>query len=207
MHACLEAANRLAGAAGGRGARGDAARCRRRGCRSSSSTTCGSPRGARSGSSTTRTRCPPAWRGRWSGSGSSTSAWRSSSAARPSSRWRGCRGATGIGSTTGTSSGRWCGRRGRSSGTGTATTCFPRPCSGGRTTRSCGAQAVRTAEVEYVRILHLAASTMETDVAQALERLLAAGTVPTADARAGLRGPGAPGDPGAGRRRGGSGGV
>lgn len=45
----------------------------------------------------------------------------------------------------------------------------------------CAAQAVRTAEVEYVRILHLAASTMETDVAQALERLLAAGTVPTAE--------------------------
>jgi hypothetical protein len=35
--------------------------------------------------------------------------------------------------------------------------------------------------VEYVRILHLAASTMETDVEQALERLLAAGTVPTAE--------------------------
>ena len=41
----------------------------------------------------------------------------------------------------------------------------------------CGAQAVRAAEVEYVRILHLAASTMESDVAQALERLLVAGTV------------------------------
>ena len=46
----------------------------------------------------------------------------------------------------------------------------------------CDAEAVRTAEVEYVRILHLAASTLETDVAQALERLLAAGTVPTAEA-------------------------
>ncbi|HSD32162.1 MAG TPA: IS21 family transposase [Gemmatimonadales bacterium] len=46
----------------------------------------------------------------------------------------------------------------------------------------CGAQAVRAAEVEYVRILHLAASTLETEVAQALERLLAAGTVPTAEA-------------------------
>lgn len=45
----------------------------------------------------------------------------------------------------------------------------------------CAAQAVRNAEVEYVRILHLAASTMETDVEQALERLLAAGTVPTAE--------------------------
>ena len=44
------------------------------------------------------------------------------------------------------------------------------------------AQAVRTAEVEYVRILHLAASTMETDVEQALERLLEAGRVPTAEA-------------------------
>jgi transposase InsO family protein len=43
------------------------------------------------------------------------------------------------------------------------------------------AQEVRKAEVEYVRILHLAASTMEIDVAQALERLLAAGTVPTAE--------------------------
>ena len=48
------------------------------------------------------------------------------------------------------------------------------------------AQAVRTAEVEYVRILHLAASTMERDVEQALERLLHAGTVPTADAVRGL---------------------
>ncbi len=43
------------------------------------------------------------------------------------------------------------------------------------------AQEVRKAEVEYVRILHLAASTMETDVEQALGRLLAAGTVPTAE--------------------------
>lgn len=43
------------------------------------------------------------------------------------------------------------------------------------------AQEVRKADVEYVRILHLAASTMETDVAQALERLLEAGTVPTAE--------------------------
>ena len=43
------------------------------------------------------------------------------------------------------------------------------------------AQEVRTAEVEYVRILHLAASTMESDVDQALERLLAARTVPTAE--------------------------
>lgn len=54
------------------------------------------------------------------------------------------------------------------------------------------AQAVRTAEVEYVRILHLAASTMETDVAQALERLLAAGTVPTAEAVRALVAPGRP---------------
>lgn len=45
----------------------------------------------------------------------------------------------------------------------------------------CGAQEVRKAEVEYVRILHLAASTMECEVHQALERLLAAGTVPTAE--------------------------
>ncbi|MEK7839071.1 MAG: IS21 family transposase [candidate division NC10 bacterium] len=43
------------------------------------------------------------------------------------------------------------------------------------------AREVRKADVEYVRILHLAASTMETDVAQALERLLEAGTVPTAE--------------------------
>lgn len=32
-----------------------------------------------------------------------------------------------------------------------------------------------------MRILHLAASTMESDVGQALERLLAAGPVPTAE--------------------------
>jgi len=51
----------------------------------------------------------------------------------------------------------------------------------------CGTQAVRTAEVEYVRILHLAASTLESEVAQTLEGLLAAGTVPTADVvRAGV---------------------
>ena len=43
------------------------------------------------------------------------------------------------------------------------------------------AREVRKADVEYVRILHLAASTMETDVAQALERLLEAGMVPTAE--------------------------
>ena len=43
------------------------------------------------------------------------------------------------------------------------------------------AQEARKADVEYVRILHLAASTMETDVEQALEGLLEAGTVPTAE--------------------------
>ena len=43
------------------------------------------------------------------------------------------------------------------------------------------ALAARTADVEYVRILHLAASTMETEVEQALARLLEAGTVPTAE--------------------------
>ena len=59
----------------------------------------------------------------------------------------------------------------------------------------CAAQAVRTAEVEYVRILHLAASTMETDVAQALERLLAAGTVPTAEQVRALVAPEAPAVP------------
>ena len=54
------------------------------------------------------------------------------------------------------------------------------------------AQEVRKAEVEYVRILHLAASTMETDVDQALERLLAAGTVPTAEAVRAFVAPGRP---------------
>ena len=44
----------------------------------------------------------------------------------------------------------------------------------------CAAQEVRKADVEYVRILHLAASTMETEVEQALELRLEAGTVPTA---------------------------
>lgn len=39
----------------------------------------------------------------------------------------------------------------------------------------------RRADVEYVRILHLAASTMETEVEQALARLLEAGTVPMAE--------------------------
>ncbi len=43
------------------------------------------------------------------------------------------------------------------------------------------AQEVRRAEVEYVRILQLAGSTMETDVAQAIEQLREAGTVPTAE--------------------------
>ncbi len=43
------------------------------------------------------------------------------------------------------------------------------------------AQEVERADVEYVRLLHLAASTMESDVDEALVRLLAAGTVPTAD--------------------------
>jgi hypothetical protein len=37
-------------------------------------------------------------------------------------------------------------------------------------------------DVEYLRILHLAASTMEADVEQALTALLAEGTVVTADA-------------------------
>ncbi len=54
------------------------------------------------------------------------------------------------------------------------------------------AQEVRQAEVEYVRILHLAASTMETEVDQALERLLAAGTVPTAEAVRAVVAPGRP---------------
>lgn len=46
-----------------------------------------------------------------------------------------------------------------------------------------------------MRILHLAASTMETDVAQALERLLAAGTVPTAEQVRALVAPEAPAVP------------
>ena len=37
-------------------------------------------------------------------------------------------------------------------------------------------------DLEYLRILHLAAATLEADVEAALERLLAAGTVPNADA-------------------------
>jgi hypothetical protein len=56
-------------------------------------------------------------------------------------------------------------------------------------------QAVRTAEVEYVRILHLAASTMERDVEQALERLRQAGMVPTAEAVRGLVAPECPAVP------------
>jgi hypothetical protein len=45
----------------------------------------------------------------------------------------------------------------------------------------CESRESRKADVEYVRLLHLAASTMETDVEQALELLLAAGTDPTAE--------------------------
>jgi len=40
----------------------------------------------------------------------------------------------------------------------------------------------RQADIEYLRILHLAASTMESDVEMVLESLLAQGTVPTKDA-------------------------
>jgi hypothetical protein len=54
------------------------------------------------------------------------------------------------------------------------------------------AQEVQKADVEYVRILHLAASTMETDVDQALERLLKARTVPTAEQVWALVAPGRP---------------
>jgi hypothetical protein len=54
------------------------------------------------------------------------------------------------------------------------------------------AQEVQKADVEYVRILHLAASTMETDVDQALERLLKARTVPTAEQVRALVAPGRP---------------
>jgi len=39
----------------------------------------------------------------------------------------------------------------------------------------------RKADLEYLRILHLAASTMESDVERILERLLAAGTLESAD--------------------------
>ena len=51
---------------------------------------------------------------------------------------------------------------------------FPRSCSGGPTTRSRAAPAVK-GDLEYLRILHLAASTMEADVEAALELLLAGG--------------------------------
>lgn len=44
------------------------------------------------------------------------------------------------------------------------------------------ADAGRGADIEYLRILHLAASTMESEVEAALELILAAKTVPTADA-------------------------
>jgi hypothetical protein len=44
------------------------------------------------------------------------------------------------------------------------------------------AEAGRGADIEYLRILHLAASTMESEVEVALELLLAAGSVPTAAA-------------------------
>lgn len=43
------------------------------------------------------------------------------------------------------------------------------------------ADAGRGADLEYLRILHLAASTLESDVELALELVLAAGAVPTAD--------------------------
>jgi hypothetical protein len=44
-----------------------------------------------------------------------------------------------------------------------------------------GALAARDADIEYLRILHRAASTMECEVEQALQRLLADGTLPTAE--------------------------
>ena len=69
------------------------------------------------------------------------------------------------------------------------------------------AQAVRKADVEYLRILHLAASTMESDVDQALERLLAAGTVPTAEAVRALVAPERPDVPALAVSAGGPGGV
>jgi len=44
-----------------------------------------------------------------------------------------------------------------------------------------GAQPSRKTDLEYLRVLHLAASTLESDVEAALERLLAAGTLVSAD--------------------------
>lgn len=51
------------------------------------------------------------------------------------------------------------------------------------------AGAGRNADMEYLRILHLAASTLESEVELALEIILAAGTVPTADVVKGLAAP------------------
>jgi transposase len=45
----------------------------------------------------------------------------------------------------------------------------------------CESRETRKADVEYVRLLHLAASTMEEDVDQALKLLLEAGTDPTSE--------------------------
>jgi hypothetical protein len=45
----------------------------------------------------------------------------------------------------------------------------------------CESRESHRADVEYLRLLHLAASTMEAEVEQALEVLLAAGTDPTAE--------------------------
>ena len=96
------------------------------------------------------------------------------------SRPRRCRASAAsatTASTTATSSGRSSASRARSRATATARSCSPRSSSAARTTRSVDARGER-ADVEYLRILHLAASTMQSDVETALERLLARGERP-----------------------------
>ena len=69
-------------------------------------------------------------------------------------------------------SGRWCASPAPSPRTGTGRTCSLRWCSGGPMTRSVSAPGCDRADVEYVRVLHLAASTGEHAVEQALSVLL-----------------------------------
>ena len=156
----LRKANAGARTARRRGHRGDAPSSTSRSSRSSSRRTSASASGAPCGSSTARTR---------SRRGSSArcvrvrifedrievyfAATRAARVRAPPSA------AICIASTTGTSSGRSCASPARSRATSTARRCSRRSSSAARTTRSRRRTTAPKGDLEYLRILHLAAST------------------------------------------------
>ena len=88
--------------------------------------------------------------------------------------WKGCGASGRLASTTGTSSAPWCASPGPSPATASGSICFP-PLTFRLAYDTLRDWRWERADVEYVRILHLAATTMESTVDSPLALLLEAG--------------------------------